>query len=262
MILSASFPAVTDENIKKIDFYHDFITYLTRIQKNPIKRTATGNISLTDIKDIIGILKTARETIKEHREYNWTMRAENHLQSLTQIKITAHIMRLTQNRKGRIHLTKKGENYLTDLSPLRQYEQIVLTYWREVNWDYFSYNPEVNEDTACMILQDNQENIWNSLLRKGQVWTEYLKFCDALTEYFHLHQFLNDHYLDTDPYVKYYNIEHDLFQKNLLLFNCIQAEFEQSKKNRTPRLLRFKPTPLGLHLFTRAIPVQPPDFTT
>ncbi len=260
MILSAFLPAVTDENIKKIDFYHDFIIYLNRLKQKPIKRTTTGNISLSDIKDILHSLKTTPETIEEHRQFNWALRTEDQLQTLTQIKIIASVLRLTQNRKGHIHLTKNGTSFLSTLSPLQQYEQLALTYWQKVNWDYFSYGFKVGQDSLCMALQDIQENIWHTLFRKGTVWIDYLKFCQALSEYFHLHQFL-DKYLDSNPYSKYFGIELDLIRKNLLLFGCVEVKFDQNKNIWDRHITCFKPTPLGLHMFNQAIPSQPPDFT-
>ena len=51
----------------QIHFFHDFLLFLKRLSQKPIKRTATGAISLNDIKDLLVSFKQ-QERIQEYKK--------------------------------------------------------------------------------------------------------------------------------------------------------------------------------------------------
>ena len=71
-----------NENISpdplKVDFFHDFMLFIKHLDKQPIKRTATGMISLSDIKSMLAEFKN-QETIKEFQHFGWSLRREAEL---------------------------------------------------------------------------------------------------------------------------------------------------------------------------------------
>lgn len=230
-----------DDAIESIDFYHDFIAFLRRLNNLPIKRTLTGNISLKDIESLLKDLKTTRKRISEYKEFGWKLRTEQELQTLEQIKILSEVMRLTYKRKGKLYLSKNGREFLKNLAPIQQYKQMILHYWHSVNWDFFYERRRIKGLTLNDILQDNQDKIWQALLYKGTQWIDYQKFCLALRDYFHLEPFFENPFFDPEKEL-FTNIEISLFTKNLLLFNCVELE-----KN------RFRSTQVGLYLYQKML---------
>lgn len=119
---------VTNNDVINIDIYQDIIAFLKRLVEKPIKLTVIGNISLRDIKKLLVQLRTTKHIIDEHAKYNWKVRSEWDLQTLTQIKILLLVMGTIHKRKGYIYINKTGETFLSQCTPLQQYEQIVLTF--------------------------------------------------------------------------------------------------------------------------------------
>lgn len=244
--------AITDNAVKTIPFYHDFMIFLNRLHERPIKKTLTGAISLTDIASLLPQFQTTEHVIKEYNEYGWKIQSEQHLQTLTHIKIIANVMFLTYNRKGFLHLSKNGKGFLKNLSPVQQYEQIALHFWYRVNWEYFSPEQDIDGITLSAILQKNQYILWQSLLHKGNEWIDYHTFCDALCDYFHLEQFVDTTYHKGNEDL-YFIISLIFFKRNLLLFNCVEIEEEVGEHAWQINITRFRVTPFGLHLFYKAL---------
>lgn len=233
--------SLTNDAVESIDFYHDFLAFLCRLRSHPIKRTLTGNISLKDIESLLKELRTTRERINEYKKYGWTLRSEQELQTLEQIKILAEVMRLTYKRKGKLFLSKNGQEFLNKLTPIEQYHQMILYYWNRVNWDYFSAMRNAKGVSLNEVLQDNQDEIWHYLLSKDSQWINYEKFCLALRDYFHLESFLLDPVFDPDKQL-YSDIDFVFFKKNLLLFNCVEIQEN-----------RFRSTQVGLSLYQKTL---------
>lgn len=244
--------SITNKNVESIDFFHDFIAFLKRLEQRPIKRTVTGNISLRDIESLFSQLKTTRPIIKEYNEFGWRLQSEDDLQTLKQIKIIAEVMYLTYKRKRLLLLTKNGQRFIKNLAAIQQCTEMVLHYWYRVNWDYFTYGRVANGTTLNEVLQKNQSKLWQSLLHKGNTWIEYRKFCNALRDYFNLQPFLESPYSDPDDEL-YSDIHFNLFRKNLLLFGCVEIEEGRGKYEWQKEIVRFRPTPLGLYVFYKAL---------
>src|SRR3989344_2965741 len=81
----APIPSIPNIDPYTIPFFHDFMLFLNRLVKQPIKRTATGNISLSDIENLLQQFKQ-QERMEEYKKYGWHLRREEELQFLTQIK--------------------------------------------------------------------------------------------------------------------------------------------------------------------------------
>lgn len=242
----------TEDAIESIDFFHDFIAFLRRLNNNPIKRTLTGNISLKNIELLIKELKTTQKKVDEYKEYGWKLRTEQELQTLEQIKILSDVMRLSHKKKDKIFLSKKGREFLKNYTPSQQYKLIILHYWYRVNWDYFSMMRSIRGATLNNVLQNNQNKIWHSLLCKNTQWIDYKNFCYALRDYFHLEPFIEDP--DNDPdHELFSDIESSLFDKNLLLFNCVEIEKISGKYDWQTEINRFRSTQIGLYLYQKAL---------
>ncbi|MDO8657891.1 MAG: hypothetical protein Q7K55_04075 [Candidatus Levybacteria bacterium] len=224
---------VTNDDIININIYQDIISFLKRLAEKPIKLTAIGNISLRDIEGLLAQLLTTKHVIDEHVKYNWKVRSEWDLQTLTQIKILLLVMDIIHKRKGYICLNKTGKTFLSQ-SPLQQYEQIVLTFWNKCNWAYFSNSNQVGPSSLPEVLQDIRSHLWKLFLQKGTSWIDYPTFCKSARDYFHLNEYLREPYAPEDREVRFLDIEYDLFKRNLELFGCIEIEEIQGNTNGMP----------------------------
>lgn len=233
-----------------VPFFHDFILFLKRLEQKPIRKTKAGNISLTDIQDFLTQCKQ-QERIEEFKKYGWSLRREEELDFLTQIKIIAGVMYLTYNRKDYLKLSKSGRGFLHNIDSTMQYSAMVLHYWYRVNWGYFTFGREIQGKSIESILQNNQTIIWKALLEKGSYWHDYRTFCFSLRDYFNLHKHVADEH--DEEYELLSEIHHVLFRKNLLRFGCVEAEEKKYKYDWHTEISRFRPTELGLRVFHKAV---------
>lgn len=245
-------PSVPNTSPYTVPFFHDFMLVLMRLDKQPIKRTVTGNISLSDIKELLQQFKQ-QERIEEYKKYGWHLRREEELQFLTQIKIIAEVMYLTYNRKGFLHLSNSGKAYLKNIEPLIQYQNMVLHYWFRVNWGYFTSGGRViSEMNFAEKLQHVQKDVLRALLKKGEIWQDYKQFCLSLRDYFQLAPYIRDSY-DTEHNL-FFHICLILFDRNLLQLGCVEVMEEANKKNHWDKnIIKFRPTQLGLYVFHKAL---------
>jgi len=248
VIIDVSLFSATDEMAQDVDFFHDFIEYLTYLENQPIKRTATGRISLKDIDNLRQRFKI-QDIFREFKEFGWKINTEDVVQFLTQIKIIAEVMCLTYKRKDKILLSRNGKAYLKNLSPLHQYKQMVFCFWNKVNWSYFSPGREIDGLSVIDILQENQEIIWQALLRKGNSWIDFPVFCQTLYDYFHLEPYYEG--LENKEFHLRLDVEYGLVHRNLEIFGCV--EVKEEKRDTLEKIVAIKPTPLGLHMFFEAL---------
>lgn len=233
-----------------VSFFHDFMLFLRRLEQRSVKRTITGDISLTDIKELLVNFKQ-QERIQEYKRYGWHLRREVELQFLTQMKIITEVMYLTYKRKGYLHLSNSGKAFLKNTEPLAQYQNMVLHYWFRVSWEYFTPGKVVNNDTLANLLQNNQNHIWKALYAKTSEWTNYEKFCLSLMNYFHLEPYFSDKYDPRHDLLFY--IDLILFRRNLERLGCIEVEKKKGKYDFDKEIVRFRATPLGLTVFHKAL---------
>lgn len=235
----------------KVDFFHDFMLFIKHLEEQPIKRTATGMISLSDIKSMLTGFKN-QETMKEFQHFGWTLRREEELDFLEQIKIISEMMYIFYKRKGYFHLSKHGKAFLNNLKPIDQYKEMVLHFWYKVNWGYFSRIGKVIEGAnLAEKLQQHQNMIWKTLLAKGTDWLDYKLFCQSLSDYLHLDEYFLNPYSPNGKDVP--DFDYELFYRNLVRFGCVELEMEQGKSKYDKKIIRFKSTDLGLYIYHKAL---------
>jgi len=244
-------------NPYKVAFFYDFMLFLNRLVEKPIKRTVTGAISLTDIKELLEKFKQ-QDRIQEYKKYGWHLRREEELQFLVQMKIIAEVMYLTHKRKGYLYLSKSGKRLLKNIDTLTQYQNIVLNYWHRVNWEYFTSGKEVRDETLAKVLQNNQGSIWKALYTKGTEWIDYEKFCFSLLSYFRLDSFLDNFHDKRHDLL--FHIDLILFRRNLERLGCVEVEKKRGKYDFDKEIVRFHPTSLGLTAFHKALYEDFTDF--
>lgn len=232
----------------QIPFFFDFMLFLKYLEEHPIKRTAKGNISLYDIQQLKPLLKEQNK-LQEHEKYGWKITSESNLQFLTQIKIIASSLYLTYNRKGKLFLSKNGSGFLHNIDELTQYKNTVITYWKDINWEYFEYGSGIQP------LQNKQNTIWQLLLKKGTDWIDFKTFCQILRLGLSLKYNIpdkSDFDDDTLYFTLYIDIYYGLFYRNLERFGCVEV----LKKERNPGLdepYSFRCTEIGLYMFKEAL---------
>lgn len=234
----------------KVDFFYDFLLFLKHLEKQSIKRTATGMISLSAIKSLLTEFKE-RETIKEFQEYGWKLRREEELDFLEQIKIISEVMFAIYKRKGFYYLSKNGRAFLQNLKPTDQYKEMVLHFWYRVNWGYFYRGREVNGLNLSEKLQKHQNSIWKALFSKGTEWIDYKLFCKTLSDYLHLDEYFISYYdlnRKEEP-----NLNYPLFYRNLVRFGCVELEEKRGKSKYDNEIVRFHSTSLGLYVYNKAL---------
>lgn len=239
-----------DKDIEEVDFFQDFITFLHYLEKQPIKRTITGNISLNDIANLQPLFRE-QKVFTEHKKYGWSIRTETEIEFLTQIKIIAEVMHLTYKRKNKLLLSKNGKAFLQNLEPVSQYKNMVLSYWREVSWSYIHPGRFIQEEAIADIFQYEQNLFWDTLLKNGDKWIDFVTFCKSLKEYLHLGKFYEDAY-GMDDFELMLDIEYGLIERNIGRFGCVESEWGMGDHG-IKRIMRFRPTNLGLWMFSEAL---------
>lgn len=238
--------AVSDISPYDVAFFHDFILFLERLKEKPIKRTLTGSISLIDIADLIKHFRT-QDRISEYKRFGWSLRKEDELDFLTQIKFIAEVMFLTYHRKGLLLLSRNGKGFLDNLDSYKQYEEMILHYWYKVNWGYFTPGQVIDGYTLAEKLQHFQNFIWQQLLEAGRDWINYPQFCQLLRDSISLKSFTDE---DFDPELLFH-IKLILFKRNLERFGCVETREEGSEYDN--KIVKFRSTYFGLDVYNRAL---------
>jgi tetratricopeptide (TPR) repeat protein len=234
--------SLTDKDVLAVDFFHDFLAFLNRLKIRPIKRTATGNMSLKDIEPLLQTLKTVKPVLDHAKKMGWKARTEHEILSLNLIKIITDIMHLTYKKHDKLFLSKNGKAFLDDLSPIDQFSQLFQYYRQRVNWAYYTSFTEKQEALANK-LQALQDYIWKMIKEKGDGWIEYKSFCRTLRDEFQLQPLLEASYSNPDD-ILYRRIDGILFSRILVLFNCVELETKQIDKWNTV-IIRFRLTKIG-----------------
>ena len=232
---------ITNDQVLAVDYFHDFLKFVKFVREKPLTRTATGNVALKELEALSKIFRQGKQLIFLDEGFGWKVRSEMDCQYLHQMRVTAEVMNLIYKRRGEFRLSKNGLGYLTKIEPANQYQAMVLSFWNQVNWNYF------NPDQITKALQHNQTFIWQNLLRAGNDWLEFKPFCQALKISLNLERFYQKEELDPD-FMLYLEIRHGLL-KRLQLFGCIETEIKKGERDWQDELARFRPTNLGLYMF-------------
>jgi tetratricopeptide (TPR) repeat protein len=241
---------LTNADVTRIDFFADFLRFLTYLTQRPIKRTATGNISVKAIADLLPTLKTVQPLLTHAQQRGWTLRTEQELHPLHMFNILAALMKLTRKNKDTLVLTKNGQTFLQDLPSVQQYTHLLSYYWQKLNWPYISGVTE-NRSNLASVLQRNQTRIWQRLLQSGTQWIEYQAFCQWLRDTLPLEPFLHEFYA-TPEHILERAVEHLLFAENLCLFGCVEVEWTKEAQEWKKHIIRFRSTAVGLAMYQEA----------
>ena len=229
------------------DFFHDFIVFLTYIEKNTIHRTATGNISLADIAALKKDFRQ-QKVFKDYDKYGWKIASEVDIRFLTHIKVLAEAMHITYNRKGKLLLSKNGKGYLHNIDSLTQYWNMVEYYWHKISWEYLTPSHEIDNVSIMDVLQKNQNIIWDALLRKENEWIDFQAFCQTIKIHFNL----DSYFKDGGYRIDFFSIEYGLIKNKLFLLGCVEIEEVKDTRGFTS-IKRFKSTRLGTFMFKKMI---------
>lgn len=244
--IQAQIISLTDKEVLVVDFFHDFIAFLTLLKERPIKRTATGNISIKDITSLLERLKTILPILQHTKDMGWKIRTEDEILPLHLIKIMADIMHLTYKKHGKLLLSKNGRAFLDKLCPSDQFTQLFQYYRQRLNWAYYTSFTE-KQEALTNLLQAQQDHIWRRLREKGTVWIDYKMFCETLRDDLRLQTFLEESYTTPEKNL-YRRIDAILFSRILSLFGCVELETKQIDKWDT-KITRFRLTKIGMAMF-------------
>lgn|GEM_PF-915301 len=237
--------SLTDEDVLTVDFFHDFLTFLTFLKERPIKRTATGNLSLKNIESLLQTLKTVKPILDYHEQMRSKIKREDDILPLNLIKIMADIMKLTYKKHDKLLLSKNGKAFFDKLSHAEQFTQLFHYYQQRLNWAY-STSLTKNQEAIARLLQVRQDSIWRLLAKKKNEWVEYKTFCEELRKELPLEPFLEEAY-STPEEILERRIETILFSRILAFFNCVELETKQVN-NWDTIIIRFRLTKIGLTL--------------
>lgn len=231
-----------EEDVMKVDFFHDFLLFLNSLKEDPVKLTATGNLSIKSLEPLLKKLKTLKPIFKRNEEYGWKLRTEDEVRSLHLIRIMTDLMHLAYKKHDKLLISKNGKAFLTNLNRVDQFKQLFDYYKNRFNWAYYSYFK--NDELLTKALQRQQERIWKLLKSNGAEWVDFKTFCKTLNEDLQLQQYLNDPY-STPEEVLYSRIKSDLFYDPLALFGCVELETKEIDKW-SEEIIRFRLTKIGL----------------
>lgn len=232
---------ITDSQVLAVDYFYDFLQFLHYLQESTIHRTVTGNITLKDIDTLSKRFRNGKALQFQDEEMGWKIRSESECLYLNQIRITAEAMYILYKRRNQFLISKNGKGFLKNLTPVMQYEQMILWFWHRVSWEYFS------PGDVTKILQHNQQGLWAALLEKGNEWIEFDVFCQAVKRALHL-EFRYQNSYDPD-YELQLDIRYGLIERNLKLFGLVETKIQTGENKWDDKLTHFRSTNLGLHMF-------------
>lgn len=236
--------AELEEEVKKINFFQDFLSFLRYLEIQPVSRTAKGNISRKDIEVFSQTLTCVKKVADEYSEYGWKIVGDWQLRDLDKIRVLAEAMYLTYKRQGQIRLSRNGKGYLSIHHPLIQYQNMVLHYWERIDWEYFEHGP-------LDLIQKNQNIIWTGLLENGEDWINFTKFAEEIEKRFNLQSYFSPK--EWNPGKPNYSvIEYGLIRHNLELFGLVETAGKVKWKD-YQKLEKLRPTKLGLYIFKQEL---------
>ena len=130
----------------------------------------------------------------------------------------------------------------------------MLHYWFRVNWGYFTPGgPVINHMNLAEKLQQVQKDILVAFLRKKEDWQDYKQFCLSIRDYFQLFSYISADTYDPEHNLLFH-IRRILFDRNLWQLGWGEIVEEANQKYHwDKKIVKFKPTPLGLYVFHKAL---------
>ena len=234
----------SSEEVEKVSFFRDFLTFLEYVEKNEVKLTQRGNLSLKDLRKIVDLFVVPISMEEKVGERIFRVRSEEELPYVQKIHILAKIMRLVRKRKSRLLICKKSKKQFDLLPRNLQFQLLWSTYWHHLNWAYF--HPYGKENVA-EILQDNRDYVKEVFLDlnckfKGS-WVSFSYLSKKLEKDLNLTWY--DAKGVNQPHILYLEIESVLIDE-FKLFGLVETKREKDEKWLSlDRLVSFRLTSLG-----------------
>jgi len=227
-------------------FFHDFLLFLQEAGRQSFTLTKIGNLRLSDIH-YFG--EHFQQDIY-HRGIDgerWYVRSETDVPPLRRIRLIAQSMRLTEIRGHKLLLSIRGKAYLADASPKRQFEKLILWYFKRYDWtEWYDHRAII-----AATLQWSQSFLWRYFLFCKNSRIDFNRFLAGVRGYFGLDSLIHD----PSPYFDdvRWPVE-QLLVKDLRMFGLLAVESNNSRSFiRDETIISFQPTALGAHIFQLAI---------
>jgi len=232
------------EEVKKIDFFQDFLAFLKYVEKNEVRLTQRGNICLKNLGEIVNLFIVPINMEEKVGKRTFRVRSEEDLSYVQKIHLLAKIMRLVRKRKTKLLICKKSKRQFDLLPRNIQFQLLWSTYWHHLNWAYF--HPYGRENIA-EILQDNREHVKEVFLdlshKFKNKWVDFSRLTKTLEKDLDLTWY--DAGGVNHPHILYLEIESILINE-FKFFGLVETKRERDKKwSSLDNLVGFRLTPLG-----------------
>ncbi|RLE08900.1 hypothetical protein DRZ78_00195 [Candidatus Aerophobetes bacterium] len=234
----------SSEEVEKINFFQDFLTFLKYVEENQVKLTQKGNITLKNLGEIVKQLVIPIRMEEKIGGRVFRVRSEEELSYVHKIHILADLMRLVRKRKGKLVICKKSKHHF-DLFPHNvQFQILWSTYWHHLNWAYFH---PYGEENIAEILQNNRDYVKKVFLDLNRKFkNEWINFSYLSKR---LEKDLELTWYDANgvnrPDILYLEIEAVLINE-FKLFGLVETRKKKEKKwPHLERLVSFRLTSLG-----------------
>lgn len=224
------------EDIGENAFFHDFLFFLQEGKKRPLVLTKTGNLKRTEIYYFGEYFSVDIYHRDEKGLILFPIRTEDEAPYLLRIRALAHVMKVVRKRKDKLLLSAKGDEYLTTLTQLQQFEELILAAFTLCNWGYL--HPALYK--IADVLQKNQHYLWSYFIKHKDKPIIFQTFFEGVCTYFGLKN--TNEYHDSARWA----FERVIVQ-DLCLYGLMEAKTEKVKWNEN--VVSFQPTELGVHMF-------------
>lgn len=223
-------------------FFSDFLLFLKTIkEKGFLGLTKTGNLKRQEIDSFGSVFKIDIYHRDEKGNKMWGIWTEDEVPHLIRIRLIAKVMNLTYQRKDKLLLSKNGQAYLVNIDEQTQFEQMVLWYFNRCNWGY----QHCYLDNLAELFQDSRQMLWQYFQFQNNQWLEFKTYVEGIRSYFHLALKSNEYHDHVEWAVERVII------KDLQLYGLL--EYEETMGKYSKEIRRFKVTPLGEHIFSKAL---------
>ncbi len=236
------FPYSTEE-VKKVEFFHDFLVFLKYIEEKEAKLTQRKNLCLKELKEIVNLFTVPIKMEGKVRGRIFKVHSEEEMPYVEKIHILAELLRLVRKRKGKLVICKRAKGSFNRLPLNIQFQLLWSTYWHHFNWSYFhSYGRE----SIAEILQKNRyyvKNLILSLDNREEEWINFSRFSKELEKKLNLTWYDNNGV--NCPELIYSKIEFVLIEE-FKLFGLVETKKRKDEERYyLERLVSFKLTPMG-----------------
>jgi hypothetical protein len=241
-------PTDYSQDLADAHLFQDVMSFLRYLEKQPITKTATGNISRKDIHALGETMHCIKYVSEVFADMGWKIQSQWQVRDLDLVRFICQVMYTIYHTKTEIRISKNGLGFLQLDDIYDQASQVAMHYFERVSWSSGHPGFEISGGATLLdIIQNGQDTLWHELVLNHTAWIDFTKFTQTIHGQVVLMGYRHGKLeLSMD-------LEYGLLRP-LHGLGCLElSEKVVNKKFDRKKIVRFRPTKFGIRVFCQEL---------